>query len=137
MVKELIHDPIFLARKSVSATAEDLDTARDLMDTLMAHRDTCVGMAANMIGVCKRIIVFDNGGSPMLMFNPEILKASGEYETEEGCLSLLGGPRKTKRYRKIKVRYQTEKMEVRLKTFEGWTAQIIQHEIDHCNGILI
>lgn len=137
MVKELMHDPIFLARKSVSATAEDLDTARDLMDTLMAHRDTCVGMAANMIGVCKRIIVFDNGGSPMLMFNPEILKASGEYEAEEGCLSLLGGPRKTKRYRKIKVRYQTEKMEVRLKTFEGWTAQIIQHEIDHCNGILI
>ena len=137
MVKELMHDPIFLARKSVSATAEDLETARDLMDTLMAHRDTCVGMAANMIGVCKRIIVFDNGGSPMLMFNPEILKASGEYEAEEGCLSLLGGPRKTKRYRKIKVRYQTEKMEVRLKTFEGWTAQIIQHEIDHCNGILI
>ena len=137
MVKELMHDPIFLARKSVSATAEDLETARDLMDTLLAHRDTCVGMAANMIGVCKRIIVFDNGGSPMLMFNPEILKASGEYETEEGCLSLLGGPRKTKRFRKIKVRYQTEKMEVRLKTFEGWTAQIIQHEIDHCNGILI
>ena len=137
MVKELMHDPIFLARKSVSATAEDLETARDLMDTLLAHRDTCVGMAANMIGVCKRIIVFDNGGSPMLMFNPEILKASGEYETEEGCLSLLGGPRKTSRFQKIKVRYQTEKMEVRLKTFEGWTAQIIQHEIDHCNGILI
>ncbi len=137
MVKELMHDPIFLARKSVSATAEDLETARDLMDTLLAHRDTCVGMAANMIGVCKRIIVFDNGGKPMLMFNPEILKASGEYETQEGCLSLLGGPRKTKRFQKIKVRYQTEKMEVRLKTFEGWTAQIIQHEIDHCNGILI
>ena len=137
MVKELMHDPIFLARKSVCATAEDLETARDLMDTLLAHRDTCVGMAANMIGVCKRIIVFDNGGSPMLMFNPEILKASGEYETEEGCLSLLGGPRKTSRFQKIKVRYQTEKMEVRLKTFEGWTAQIIQHEIDHCNGVLI
>ena len=137
MVKELMHDPIFLARKSVSATAEDLETARDLMDTLLAHRDTCVGMAANMIGVCKRIIVFDNGGKPMLMFNPEILKADGLYETEEGCLSLLGGPRKTKRFQKIKVRYQTEKMEVRLKTFEGWTAQIIQHEIDHCNGILI
>ena len=137
MVKELMHDPIFLARRSVSATAEDMETARDLLDTLMAHRDTCVGMAANMIGVCKRIIVFDNGGKPMLMFNPEILKASGEYETEEGCLSLLGGPRKTKRFQKIKVRYQTEKMEVRLKTFEGWTAQIIQHEIDHCNGILI
>ena len=137
MVKELMHDPIFLARKSVTATAEDIDTARDLVDTLLAHRDTCVGMAANMIGVCRRIIVFDNGGKPMLMFNPEIVKADGAYETEEGCLSLLGGPRKTKRFQKIKVRYQTEKMEVRLKTFEGWTAQIIQHEIDHCNGILI
>ena len=137
MIKELMHDPIFLARKSVAATAEDLDTARDLLDTLIAHRDTCVGMAANMIGVCKRIIVFDNGGKPMLMLNPEILKASGEYETEEGCLSLLGGPRKTKRFQKIKVQYQTEKMELRIKTFEGWTAQIIQHEIDHCNGILI
>ena len=137
MVKELVHDPIFLARKSVPATAADLDTARDLLDTLLAHKDTCVGMAANMIGVCKRIIVFDNGGKPMLMFNPEIVKADGAYETEEGCLSLLGGPRKTKRFQKIKVRYQTEKMETRLKTFEGWTAQIIQHEVDHCNGILI
>ena len=137
MVKELIDDPIFLARKSSEAGKEDLETARDLLDTLMAHRDSCVGMAANMIGVTKRIIVFDNEGVPMLMFNPEILKAAGEYETEEGCLSLLGGPRKTRRYKKIKVRYQTEKMEVRLKTFEGWIAQIIQHEIDHCNGILI
>ena len=137
MVKDLIHDPIFLSRKSVAAGKEDLETARDLLDTLMAHRDSCVGMAANMIGVTKRIIIFDNGGVPMVMFNPEIIKAAEEYETEEGCLSLLGGPRKTKRYRKIKVRYQTEKMEVRLKTFEGWTAQIIQHEVDHCNGILI
>ena len=137
MVKELMHDPIFLARKSVPATAEDMEIAQNLLDTLMAHRDTCVGMAANMIGVSKRIIVFDNNGKPMLMFNPEILKCSGEYETEEGCLSLLGGPRKTKRYQKIKVRYQTEKMEIRIKNFEGWTAQIIQHEIDHCNGILI
>ena len=137
MVRELMHDPIFLARKSVDATVEDLKTAGDLLDTLLAHRDSCVGMAANMIGVCKRIIVFDNGGRPMLMFNPEILKASGEYEAEEGCLSLLGGPRKTKRFQKIKVRYQTEKMEIRIKTYEGWTAQIIQHEIDHCNGILI
>ena len=137
MVKELMHDPIFLARKSVPATAEDMEVAQNLLDTLMSHRDTCVGMAANMIGVSKRIIVFDNAGKPMLMFNPEILKCSGEYETEEGCLSLLGGPRKTKRYQKIKVRYQTEKMEIRIKNFEGWTAQIIQHEIDHCNGILI
>ena len=137
MVRELMHDPIFLARKSASAEKDDLDTARDLLDTLAAHRDSCVGMAANMIGVCKRIIVFDNEGTLMLMLNPEIVKASEEYETEEGCLSLLGGPRKTKRYRKIKVKYQTEKFETRLKSFSGWTAQIIQHEIDHCNGILI
>ena len=137
MVRELMHDPIFLARKSLPATREDLEIAQDLRDTLCAHRDSCVGMAANMIGVCKRIIIFDNEGVPMVMLNPEILKASEPYETEEGCLSLLGGPRKTKRFRKIKVRYQTEKMEVRLKTYEGWLAQIIQHEIDHCNGILI
>ena len=137
MVRELMHDPILLARKSVPATAEDAAVAKDLLDTLAAHRDSCVGMAANMIGVCKRIIVFDNEGAFMVMFNPEIIKASEEYETEEGCLSLLGGLRKTKRFRKIKVRYQTEKMEVRLKTFTGWTAQIIQHEVDHCNGILI
>ena len=137
MVRELMHDPIFLARKSAHAEKGDLETARDLLDTLAAHRDSCVGMAANMIGVCKRIIVFDNEGTPMLMLNPEIVKVSEEYETEEGCLSLLGGPRKAKRYRKIKVKYQTEKFETRLKSFSGWTAQIIQHEIDHCNGILI
>ena len=137
MVRELMHDPIFLAQKSAPATKEDLDVARDLVDTLLAHKDTCVGMAANMIGVCKRIIVFDNGGVPMVMLNPEIIRQSEPYETQEGCLSLLGGPRKTTRYQKIKVRYQTEKMEVRLKTFEGWTAQIIQHEVDHCHGILI
>ena len=137
MVRELMHDPIFLARKSAEATPEDLDTARDLLDTLNAHRDGCVGMAANMIGVCRRIIVFDDGGKLTLMLNPEIIKASGEYETQEGCLSLLGGPRKTKRFHKIKVRYRTEQFQVRMKTFEGFTAQIIQHEIDHCNGILI
>ena len=137
MVKELMHDPIFLARKAEPATRADLQTAADLLDTLAFHRETCVGMAANMIGVCKRIIVFDNGGVPMVMLNPEIIRQSEPYETQEGCLSLLGGPRKTTRYQKIKVRYQTEKMEVRLKTFEGWTAQIIQHEVDHCNGILI
>jgi len=137
MVKELIHDPIFLARKSAPADRDDLATVQDLLDTLLAHRDSCVGMAANMIGVCKRIIVFDNEGSPMLMLNPEIIKQSEPYETEESCLSLLGGPRKTVRYQKIKVRYQTLKWETRLKSFSGWTAQIIQHEIDHCNGILI
>ena len=137
MVRELMHDPIFLARKSAEATKEDLQTAQDLLDTLNAHREGCVGMAANMIGVCKRIIVFDDSGKLSLMLNPEIIKASGEYETEEGCLSLLGGPGKTKRYRKIKVRYQTEQFQIRMKTFEGFTAQIIQHEVDHCNGILI
>ena len=137
MVQEIVHDPILLARKSVPATKEDITVATDLLDTLSAHRESCVGMAANMIGQLKRIIVFDNGGVPTLMFNPEILKATGEYEAEEGCLSLLGGPRKTKRYQKIKVQYQTGNFQTRLKSFEGWTAQIIQHEIDHCNGILI
>ena len=137
MVKELIHDPILLARKSSDATAADLDTAQDLLDTLAAHKETCVGMAANMIGVCKRIIAFDNDGSYMVMLNPRILRQSEPYETEESCLSLLGGPRKTTRHRKIKVEYQNLQMQVRIKTFEGWTAQIIQHEIDHCDGILI
>ena len=136
-MKELVHDPIFLARKSAPAEKEDLQIAQDLLDTLAAHKANCVGMAANMIGVCKRIIAFDNEGTYMLMLNPEIIKQSGEYETEEGCLSLLGGPRKTKRFQKIKVRYQTLEFQTRLKTFSGWTAQIIQHEIDHCNGVLI
>ena len=137
MVKELIHDPIFLAKKAEIATKADLQTATDLIDTLVFHRETCVGMAANMIGVCKRIIAFDNEGSYMVMFNPRIVKGNGVYETEESCLSLLGGPRKTNRFQKIKVEYQTDGFQTRLKTFEGWTAQIIQHEIDHCDGILI
>ena len=137
MVRELVHDPFLLARKSTPASGDDLETARDLMDTLLHHRDGCVGMAANMIGVTKRIIAFQDGDSYSLMLNPEILKAEGPYETEEGCLSLLGGPRKCRRYQKIKVRWQTEKFQTRIKNFEGWTAQIIQHEVDHCNGILI
>ena len=137
MVREVIHDPILLAQKSVRATKEDLQTARDLLDTLAANKEACVGMAANMIGVCKRIIVFDNEGTYMLMLNPEIVKQQDAYEAIESCLSLLGGPRKTTRFRKIKVQYQTEELQTRLKTFTGWTAQIIQHEIDHCNGILI
>ena len=137
MVKELMHDPIFLAQKSAPAVKDDLQTAQDLLDTLEAHKETCVGMAANMIGVCKRIIAFDNEGDYMVMLNPEIVKMSGEYDTEESCLSLLGGPRKTKRYQKIKVRFQTLDFQTRLKNFDGWTAQIIQHEIDHCNGVLI
>ena len=137
MVKELMHDPAFLAQKSEPATKDDFQTAQDLLDTLTAHKETCVGMAANMIGVCRRVIAFDNEGTYMVMLNPEIVRQSGAYETEEGCLSLLGGPRKTKRYQKIKVQYQTTELQTRLKTFTGWTAQIIQHEIDHCNGVLI
>ena len=137
MIKEIIHDPIFLSGKSQAATAEDLQVAEDLLDTLTANKDKCVGMAANMIGVRKNIIVFDNDGEYMTMFNPEIIKMSGPYETEEGCLSLIGEPRKCKRYKTIKVKWQTKDFHVRIKTFSGWTAQIIQHEIDHLSGILI
>ena len=137
MVKEIVHDPIFLAMKSKPATVEDLQVAQDLLDTLKANKQACVGMAANMIGVLKRVIAFDNEGSYMTMFNPEIIKAAEPYDTEEGCLSLLGGPRKCRRYRTVKVQWQNEKFQTRLKTFTGWTGQIIQHEIDHCNGILI
>jgi len=141
MIKELIHDPIFLAGKSEVATKEDLQVAQDLLDTLMAHRETCVGMAANMIGVRKRIIAFldESGRVPTytIMLNPEIIKKDGAYDTEEGYLSLLGGPRPCKRYKSIKVQYQTADMKMRIKTYTGWTAQIIQHEVDHCNGILI
>ena len=137
MVRELVHDPVLLARRSEPATPEDLQAAQDLLDTLAANKDACVGMAANMIGVYRRIIVFDNGGSYMTMFNPEIVRLSEPYDTQEGCLSLLGGPRKCRRYQNIKVRWQNEDFQTRIKTFTGWTAQIIQHEIDHCNGILI
>ena len=137
MIKEIIHDPIFLAGKSQAATAEDLQVAEDLLDTLTANKEKCVGMAANMIGVRKAIIVFDNGGEYMTMFNPEIIKMSGLYETEEGCLSLIGEPRKCKRYKTIKVKWQTKNFEHRIRIFSGRTAQIIQHEIDHCHGILI
>ncbi len=137
MIREVMHDPEFLAVESEAATPEDLEVAQDLFDTLSAHRDECVGMAANMIGVRKRIIVFDNEGEYITMFNPEIIKRSGAYDTEEGCLSLKGYPRKTRRYKSIKVQYQNEKFQTRLKTFSGFPAQIIQHEVDHCDGILI
>ena len=137
MVREIVHDPILLGVKSEPATKEDLQVARDLLDTLIANKDACVGMAANMIGVRKRIIVFDNEGKYMTMFNPEIIKMSGPYDTEEGCLSLLGGSRPCKRYQTIKVQWQNEQFQTRIKTFTDWSAQIIQHEIDHCNGILI
>ena len=136
MVCEIMKDVFFLSQKSTPATPDDLSVAQDLLDTLEANKDGCVGMAANMIGISKRIIVFDNNGTNMVMFNPEIIRQSGPYEAEEGCLSLTG-VRSTKRWHSIKVQYQNEKFQTRLKTFTGWTAQIIQHEIDHCNGIVI
>lgn len=136
MVREICKDEAFLAQKAEPATADDLAVAQDLLDTLTAHKDGCVGMAANMIGAGKRIIAFDNEGKYMVMFNPVIVKQSGIYEAEEGCLSLTG-TRKTKRFQTIKVQWQNEKFQTRLKTFTGWTAEIIQHEIDHCEGILI
>lgn len=136
MIQPIMKDPIFLGGKSEPATQADLQVAQDLLDTLAAHREGCVGMAANMIGVRKRIIVFDNEGTDMVMFNPVILKKEGQYDTEEGCLS-LPGIRPTTRWNKIKVQYQNAAFQTRIKTFSGWTAQIIQHEIDHCDGILI
>ena len=136
MIRPVMKDPIFLGRKSEKATKEDLSVAQDLVDTLRANAAGCVGMAANMIGVLKRIIAFDDGGKYTVMFNPEIVKSSGVYTAQEGCLS-LPGIRETKRFRSIKVRYENENFEVRFKTYTDWTAQIIQHEIDHCNGILI
>ena len=137
MVKDIVKDEAVLSKRSEPATKADMQVVRDLLDTVKANEERCVGMAANMIGVRKRIIVFDNDGVYMTMFNPEIIKQSGLYETEEGCLSLLGGPRKTKRWKSIKVQYQTADFKVRIKTFTDFPAQIIQHEIDHCNGILI
>lgn len=136
MVCEICRDEAFLAQKAEPAAAEDIGTARDLLDTLIAHKDGCVGMAANMIGVNKRIIAFDNEGEYTVMLNPVIIKESGAYEAEEGCLSLTG-TRKVRRFKSIKVQWQNEKLQTRLKTFTGWTAEIIQHEIDHCEGVLI
>ena len=136
MIREICRDEAFLAQKAEPAAADDLGTAQDLLDTLAAHKDGCVGMAANMIGVNKRIIAFDNEGKYMVMLNPVIVRQSGAYEAEEGCLSLTG-TRKTKRFQTIKVQWQNEKFQTRLKTFTGWTAEIIQHEIDHCEGVLI
>ena len=136
MVRPIMKDPDFLARPSDPATQEDLPVGQDLLDTLQAHRESCVGMAANMIGVSKRIIVFDDGGKPFLMYNPEIVKRREPYRATEGCLS-LEGRRETKRWKTIKVRYQNVGFQTRYKTYDGWTAQIIQHEIDHCDGVLI
>ena len=136
MIREICTDEAFLSQRAQAAGPEDLSVAADLLETLVHHRDGCVGMAANMIGVNKRIIAFDNEGTHMVMFNPEIVKKSGPYVAEEGCLS-LSGTRKARRWQSIKVRWQNEKFQERLKTFTGWTAQIIQHEIDHCEGIII
>ena len=136
MIREICKDEHFLAQKAEPAAPEDLPVAADLLETLIFHKEGCVGMAANMIGVNKRIIAFDNIGTYMVMFNPVIVKKSAPYDAEEGCLSLTG-TRKTKRYQTIKVQWQSEQFQTRIKTFTGWTAQIIQHEIDHCEGILI
>ena len=136
MIREICRDETFLARKAEPAVLADLAVAQDLRDTLAAHREGCVGMAANMIGVKKRMIIFDNEGEYQVMFNPVIVRKSGPYEAEEGCLS-LSGTRKTRRFETIKVQWQNESFQTRLKTFTGWTAEIIQHEIDHCDGILI
>ena len=136
MIREICKDAAFLARKAEPAVPADLALAQDLRDTLAAHRDGCVGMAANMIGVSKRVIIFDDRGEYRVMFNPVIVRKSGPYQAEEGCLS-LSGTRRTKRFESIKVQWQNESFQTRLKTFTGWTAEIIQHELDHCDGILI
>ena len=136
MIRDICKDEVFLAQKAEPATLGDVQVAADLLETLEHHKAGCVGMAANMIGINKRIIAFDNEGSYMVMFNPEIVKKSEPYDAEEGCLSLTG-VRPAKRWKTIKVRWQNEKFQERLKTFSGWTAQIIQHEIDHCEGIII
>ena len=137
MVKELVHDPLFLGIKSKPAVKEDILVGRDLLDTLMAHRETCVGMAANMIGVTKRIIAFNDNGRYTVMYNPEIVSKSGIFQTEEGCLSLLGAPRPTTRYKTIRVKFQDNSFTWKTASYTDFTAQIIQHEIDHCNGVLI
>ena len=136
MIRDICKDETFLAQKAEPATSDDIQVAADLLETLQHHKDGCVGMAANMIGVNKRIIAFDNVGTYMVMFNPEIIKKAEPYDAEEGCLS-LAGTRPAKRWRSIKVRWQNEKFQERVKTFTGWTAQIIQHEIDNCEGIII
>ena len=136
MIRPIVHDPLFLARPSVPATEADLPVANDLIDTLRANLDRCVGMAANMIGERKRIIAMARGPVIIVMLNPKILSRSGEYETEEGCLS-LEGVRKTTRYRSIRLSWQDMQMKVRTGTLDGFQAQIVQHELDHCDGILI
>ena len=136
MIREIIHDPIFLSQKSAEATADDIHIAEDLADTLRANLDRCVGMAANMIGQRKRIIAIVKGPIIITMLNPKILSRSGEYEAEEGCLS-LAGTRKAKRWRSIRLSWQDVNMKEHTGTMDGFQAQIVQHEVDHCDGILI
>ena len=136
MIRDICKDETVLSQKAEPATPDDVPIAADLLETLEHHKEGCVGMAANMIGVNKRIIAFDNDGQYMVMFNPVILRKTGPYDTEEGCLSLTG-VRPVKRWKTIKVQWQNEQFQTRIKNFTGWTAEIIQHEIDHCEGIII
>ena len=136
MIKSIVKDIFFLGQKSEPATPDDKQVITDLMDTLAAHREGCVGMAANMIGAKKRIIIVNIGLIDMIMVNPVIVSKDGPYQTEEGCLS-LAGVRPTTRYENIEVTYQDQHFNTYTRKFSGWTAQIIQHEIDHCDGIII
>lgn len=136
MIRPIMRTIEFLKKPSETATKDDLEIAQDLLDTLKAHTDECVGMAANMIGETKRIIAFNDEGKYVVMFNPRLLKADDAFKTEEGCLSLVG-VRPAKRYKSIKVQYENEAFQTRIKTYKGFTAQIIQHEMDHLEGIII
>ena len=136
MIRELMHDPFFLGQKAKPATEADMEIAKDLLETLKSHEEECVGMAANMIGISKRIIAVNMGFMNMAMFNPVIISKKGPYETEEGCLSLVG-QRKTTRYEEIEVEYEDMQFQKQRQKFSGWIAQIIQHECDHLEGIII
>ena len=136
MVKSIVKDILFLGQKSIPSTPEDKQVAQDLKDTLAAHQEECVGMAANMIGYKKRTIIVSMGFINMIMHNPVMISRSGEYDTEEGCLSLTG-TRPCKRYKEIEVRYQDENFVEKTQKFSGFTAQIIQHEMEHLEGIII
>lgn len=136
MVREIVRDTFFLSQRSQPATAEDAHIGADLIDTLLANRERCVGMAANMIGELCRVIVLFDGDKPLVMFNPEIVSRKGEYQTEEGCLS-LDGQRPANRFKSIKVSWRNERFQPRVRNFSDFTAQIIQHELDHCDGIII
>ena len=136
MVRDIMTNETFLALKCADATAEDDEVVQDLLDTFDAHRDECVGLAANMIGVSKRIIVLDNNGKTLVMLNPTIVSMAAPYKTQEGCLS-LEGMREVKRFKRIRVKFQDREMNEQVKAYRDWTAQIIQHEVDHCNGIVV